>query len=154
LTSGYAFWSGGPPERIGAAIFLVGSVLTYLAGSAVRWSSVEVGIFAVDVAGLVAFALLALRAERFWPLWLTVMQAVATAGHVVKLVEPDVLRWGYAFALAIWSYPMLALIVAGTWCHRRRLKRYGADISWSSSFARSETRPNARPTASSTSSAA
>jgi hypothetical protein len=152
----YALLRGGPPERIGAGIFAISALLSTAAVSAhpIRYISIEVGVLAVDLAMLAALLALALRAERFWPLWVSALHIIGTAGHAVKAFDPEVLRLGYAFAMAFWSYPMLLLLVAGTWCHRKRLKRNGADISWSSSFARSETRPRGRPTASSTSSAA
>jgi hypothetical protein len=134
LCCSYAWWKGGGPERTGAAIIATGVVLTKLAGAAwaTRWSGVENGIFAVDLAVLVALVALALTAERFWPLWLTALHLLGTAGHLVKMADPTLIRWGYAFLIAIWSYPMLALIVIGTWNHRRRLARFGADRSWSS----------------------
>jgi hypothetical protein len=135
----YALWRGGAPERIGASILGVGSILTVLAvsGPSRRFGSVEVGILIVDVAALIAFAALALRAERFWTLWMTALHAIGTAGHAVRLADPHLIRWGYAFALAFWSYPMLLLLVAGTWNHRKRLARFGADRSWSSFSRRS-----------------
>ena len=131
----YAMLKGGAPEKIGASVLLVGSALTFAlaSGPAGRFASMEVGILAVDVAALVAFLILALRAERFWPLWITGLQMIGTAGHVVKLVDPDVIRWAYAFVLAFWSYPMMLLLIAGTWLHQKRLIRYGADRSWSTS---------------------
>ncbi|MEA3036635.1 MAG: hypothetical protein QOH04_2407 [Sphingomonadales bacterium] len=130
----YAMLRGGAPERIGASILFFGSALTYAAvsGPAVRFASVEAGVFAVDVAALLGFLIVALCAERFWPLWITALQIIGTAGHAVKLVDPQVLRWGYAFALAFWSYPMLVLLTAATWRHQKRLRLYGVDRSWSS----------------------
>ena len=144
----YAMLRGGAPEQVGVTILGVGSILTVLvvSGPSSRFGSVEVGIFLVDVAALVAFLILALRAERFWPLWITALQAIGTAGHAVKLLDPAVMRWGYAFALAVWSYPMLLLLVLGTWNHRKRLIRFGADPSWSSFSGRSARRPRAGPT--------
>jgi cytochrome c-type biogenesis protein CcmH/NrfF len=65
---------------------------------------------------------------------------IGTAGHTVKLVDPVVIPRAYAFVLALWSYPMLLLLVAGTWNHQRRLARFGVDKSWSSSSGRSEPR--------------
>jgi hypothetical protein len=134
LCCSYAWWKGGGPERVGSTIFFVGVVLTRLAESewATRWSGVENGVFAVDLGTFVALAALALTAERFWPLWLTALQLLATTGHVVKMADPTLIRWGYAFIIAIWSYPMLALIALGTWRHQRRVARFGADKSWSS----------------------
>jgi hypothetical protein len=144
----YAFLRGGAPEKIAAAIIAVGSALTFAAmpTSAASYNSVRLDTFLIDLACLVAFLILALRAERYWPLWVTALQMVAIAGHGVKLADPDVIRRAFAFALAFWSYPMLLLIAIGTWRHQRRLARFGTDPSWSSSSGRSERKPRAGPT--------
>jgi len=144
----YALARGGAPERIGAAIFLVGAILSTAAissGSA-RFISVELGVVVVDLVMLAALLALALRAERFWPLWVTALHIIGTAGHAVKAVDPAVMRLGYAFAMAFWSYPMLLILAGATWCHRRRLARFGTDRSWSASFARSAPAPRPGPT--------
>jgi hypothetical protein len=138
----YAMLRGGSPERIGASIIGIGSVLSLIAVSspAGRFASVEIGVFLVDVAALVGFLVLALRAERLWPLWVTAFQMIGTAGHAVKLASPEVIPVAYAFILAFWTYPMLLIIVVGTWQHRKRLERRGVDRSWSSFSSGSETR--------------
>lgn len=130
----YALAKGAGPERIGASIIGVGSILTVLvaSGPTNRFASVEVGIFLVDVACLIAFLALALRAERYWPLWIAGLQLIGTAGHAVKLVDPEIIRRAYWFILGFWSYPMLLLIVLGTWRHQQRLVKFGIDKSWSS----------------------
>jgi hypothetical protein len=129
----YAWFKGGPPERIGATILATGSVLSYAALSSVgRFQSVETGLLIVDVATLLAFLALALRAERFWPSWVTALQAVRIAGHAVMLVDSGTIPLAYAFIMALWGYPMLLLIALGTWRHQQRLKRLGVDRSWSS----------------------
>lgn len=143
----YAFWKGGSPEKVGAWIFIGGVLFTRLAvsGAATRYSSIEAGVLIVDVATLTGLLVLALRADRFWPLWVAALQAIGAAGHAVKLANPEVIRWAYAFALAFWSYPMLALLAFGTWNHQRRLAKFGVDKSWSSSSSRSGTRPPSGP---------
>jgi hypothetical protein len=144
----YALLRGGLPERIGASIIAIGSVLTVAAisGWPVRFGSLELGVFIVDVAALIGFFALALRAERYWPLWLTALQIIGIGGHALKLAEPGAIREAYAFALAFWSYPMLALIALGTWRHQQRLARNGADPSWSTFSARSDRAPPGGPT--------
>ena len=146
---GYALWRGGAPERSGAVIFLIAVVLTRIAISeaASRFSSVELGILIVDLAVLAALLFLALRAERYWPIWLTALHIVGTAGHIVKLADPDTIRRAYAFALAFWSYPQLFLLAIGTYRHQQRLARNGADPSWSTFSARSDRAPRDGPTA-------
>ncbi|MBV8685800.1 MAG: hypothetical protein JOZ90_08930 [Alphaproteobacteria bacterium] len=148
LCWGYALLRGGPPERIGASIIGIGSILSALAlsGSTVRFGSVEVGVFYVDVAALLGFLALALYAERYWPLWVTALQAIGTAGHAVKYVDSHVVRLIYAFALALWAYPMLFLIVLGTWRHQKRVAQFGADRSWSSFSGRLGLKPGPGPT--------
>jgi hypothetical protein len=129
----YAFWRGGAPERIGTAILAAGSYLTAAALSQpdLSFRSVEVGILIVDILCSVALIALALRAERFWPLWIAAFQIIGTAAHAVKFVDPDIIRRVYAFMLAVWSYPMILLLVVGTWRHQQRLALFGADKSWS-----------------------
>lgn len=144
---GYAFLFGGAPERIAAFIFFAAAILTLVALSSppIRWHSVEYGALLVDAATLVALLALAFRAERFWLLWVAALQAIGTAGHAVKLADPDVIRWGYAFALAFWSYPMLVLLAFGTWNHQRRLTKFGVDKSWSSFSGPSDPTPPGGP---------
>lgn len=147
LCSIYAGIRGAAPERIGAAVILVGSALTTIgmSGPSSRYAAVESGALLVDGAALIAFLYLSMRAERFWPLCVTALQIVGTTGHAVKLVDAEVLRTAYAFAMAIWSYPMWFLIVLGTWNHQKRLARHGVDKSWSTSSGRWDRRPPAGP---------
>ncbi|HYD35969.1 MAG TPA: hypothetical protein VEA60_00025, partial [Allosphingosinicella sp.] len=84
-------------------------------------------------------------AERFWPLWAIALHLIGTAGHVVKAMDPLVFPKAYAFVLAFWSYPMLALLVLGTWNHQKRLARNGVDKSWSTFSGRWDRRPPGGP---------
>lgn len=148
LCCSYAWIKGGAPERLGAAIFALATILStaVISGPTGRFGSLEVGVLAVDSAMLLALLVLALRAERFWPLWVMGLHLIGTAGHAVKVVDPNVIPKAYAFILAFWSYPMLLLLVAGTWNHQRRLAKYGVDKSWSHFPSRSISPPEAGPT--------
>ena len=130
---GYAAWRGGAPERVAAAAFFLGVLMTRLAFSAwsQAWASVETGVFAVDLLLLTTLIALSMVAERFWTLWLTAFHLIGTTGHLVKLADPSLIRWGYAFVIAAPAYPMCLIIAFGTWKHCQRMARYGADRSWS-----------------------
>jgi len=143
----YVLLRGGAPEKVGTFILAVGSVLSVAAvsGPTGRFGAVEVGVLLVDVFTLLAFLVLALRAERYWPLCVTALQAIGTAGHAAKLLDPGVIRSAYAIVLSLWGYLMLLLIVLGTWNHQRRLARFGVDKSWSSFSGRSGPRPPSGP---------
>ena len=150
LTTLYALLAGGGPERIGAAVYAVSVAATHLILTAhtQRWLNVETGVFIVDVVTFLAFVPIALRADRFWPLWVSAFLGLGVLGHLARMVGPDTFWWAYAVVLTIWSYPVLALLALGTFLHRRRLVLHGADRSWVNSSDRSGPMPPAGPTAS------
>jgi hypothetical protein len=74
----------------------------------------------IDVVTFALFCLIALRADRFWPIWASALLGLGLLGHLARAAEPDLFWWAYAVSLTIWSYPILALIALGTWTHRRR----------------------------------
>lgn len=134
VSCSYALWRGGGPERAIAAVFVAGVAASHFAltvDDAKRFSSVESGVAIVDCVAIGVLVLIALVADRFWTLGFAGAQLLGTAGHLLKFADPHVTRWGYAFAIAFVSYPMIALLVIGTFNHRRRLKRFGHDRSWS-----------------------
>ncbi|MEA3042667.1 MAG: hypothetical protein QOH47_505 [Sphingomonadales bacterium] len=144
----YAFMAGGGPERVGAAAYglsCFASVAVFTA-PVIRFQTVEVGVFIVDVLVFVIFIALALRANRFWPIWVSGLLGLGVLGHLARWAGPDVIPWAYAVILSVWSYPILAVIALGTFNHQRRLKRFGEDKSWSSSSGRSGPAPPTGPT--------
>lgn len=139
----YAFVAGGAPERLGAAVYALGCLASHLAYSAppIKFRSVETGVLIVDVLAFVAFILLALRANRFWPIWVSALIGLGVLAHPARWAGPDAVPWAYQVMLSIWSYPSLALIAIGTFNHRRRLARLGADPSWTGAAMSSGQRP-------------
>lgn len=126
----YALWRGGAPERIGALIFLLAAICSAaLQSQSQHFQAVEAGVLLVDCLVLLGFASLSIASERFWPLWMSGMQAVQVLSHAAIALNPHVLPWGYWKALTLWSYPMLGLLVVATWRHARRQGR-GLAPSW------------------------
>jgi hypothetical protein len=124
----YALWRGGWPERAGALVITVGALLTLALYSpaATRFNQPEVYVLAVDVAVLAAYVWRAISTDRYWPLWTAALQLIGVLAHVAKLADPVMLRNGYAFLVAFWSYPMLLTIALGTWQHHKRQIRSAA----------------------------
>jgi len=129
---GYALWCGGPPERIVGGSLLLAALATMLSYSelAVRFRAVETGLLATDLMLLAVLVLVALRADRGWPLVLAGLQVDTVGAHIVKAIDPRMISVTYALMIAGWSYPMVILLAIGTWRHRCRLIRYGHDHSW------------------------
>lgn len=147
LCVAYALAGGGAPEKTGAAIYALSVAVTHLLlmTHLGRWRGIEFGVFFVDVATFALFCVLAIRANRFWPIWVSALLGLGVLGHLARWAGPDVLWYAYAVVLTIWSYPILAILAIGTFNHRRRLARFGTDRSWSSSFAHSAPRPPVGP---------
>jgi hypothetical protein len=112
-----ACWRGRTDERLAAATCFVGSILTVIAATPLsrRFADFEPMSFLVDVFVLAAFLAIALRSDRFWPMWVARLQLTATSVHLLKLLDPDLMRFVFGAALAFWSYPILLLIGIGAW---------------------------------------
>ena len=139
----YAFAFGGGPERLGAAAYALACIASHFVFSApaTKFRSVETGVFLIDVLVFLVFAVLAVRANRFWPIWVSALLGLGVLAHLARWAGPDTMPWAYQLVMSIWSYPILAIIAIGTFNHRRRLARLGTDISWSSSFGASGRKP-------------
>ncbi len=125
----FAWWRGGTEEKIAASVCVFATIVTHFAASPLinRYSTVETGLLAIDLVVLLSFVAIALYSSRFWPLWTAGFQLTVTMSHMLKGVDLDLLPRAYAAAAVFWSYPILVVIVVGTWRARKvRLVRYPA----------------------------
>jgi len=129
----YAGLRGAAPERVGALIIALATVATVLVPKAhdLVFSALEPWVFVVDSVTAVAFITLALKAQRYWPMWMAALQVDTVITHIVMLSVPRVMPWAYAAMEIAWSYPIVILLAVGTARHRQRVRDYGADPSWS-----------------------
>lgn len=121
----YAFVRGRTDERAVAATCLVASIASVLVATqkASAYSHLEAGILLVDIGAFVAFTLVALKSERFWPLWVAGLQLTTLMSHAFKVGRLDLMPQAYAAAARFWVYPIFLIIVIGTWrSHRRRVE--------------------------------
>jgi hypothetical protein len=84
----------------------------------------------VDAAMLLCVVVLALRAQRYWPMWMAAILLDTVVTHLLML-SPPLMPWSYSVMVAAWSYPHPLLLAAGAWRHRKRIHRYGTDPAWS-----------------------
>ncbi len=104
---------GGKEERLVAGAFVAAALASNLANSSL-YTDTETGILAVDVLLLTGLLVLALRSDRFWPMYATAFQLVAVTVHVASMTEQGSFAWAYAVALSFWTYPVLLALMAGT----------------------------------------
>ncbi|MCU6454785.1 hypothetical protein LPN01_11925 [Sphingomonas sp. A2-49] len=134
LVCGYAVRVGGAPERWTAFLFVTAAVATYLAPfyNALRpFAQMEPMLLSVDLLMLLGLMGIAVRADRYWPLYVSALHLITIAIHGVKAFQPTLVPWMYAGASSKIAYPMLALLAIGAWRHRHRLARFGSDRDWS-----------------------
>ena len=127
----YAFVRGRSDERTVATICVIASIasVAVISPLASRYSQVEAGVFIVDLATFAGFTFVALRSERFWPLWVAGLQLTTLMSHAFKLGRLDLMPQAYAAAARFWVYPIFVIIVIGTWRSYRRRTRTGLGLA-------------------------
>src|SRR5690349_6616306 len=106
VTVAYALARGGGPERtiviafIGAAIGSLSVGFLHMPGG---FQSVPARLFFIDVLLLFGLCLIAIRANRWWPIPVAGCQLVAVLVHAGKLLDPGMIPNGYAFLVKIVS---------------------------------------------------
>ena len=120
LICSYALWKGRRDERIVATACLLASIGTRFVISpiTVRYAGLESGLLLIDMAMLATFVWIALRSDRFWPLWVAGLQLTSSMAHLLKAIEWDLLPKAYGAAAVFWSYPILLILAVGTWRSR------------------------------------
>lgn len=121
---GYALWRGRSDERLTAIACIIATAasIALVAPASLRYASVELGVLIVDVFTLGAFTFVALRSDRFWPLWISGLQLTTGIAHFLKALDPNMVPIAYAAAGRLWSYPILIILAVGTWRSRHRLQ--------------------------------
>ena len=122
VTCGYALWRGRKYEQLSAILFIAASVVSVLARSAVSrpYIGVQVSDLVIDILVTIATVVIALRSDRFWPLWVAGLQLTISMSHLLKAFSPDLLPLAYAAAERFWSYPTLIILFIGAWRQHQR----------------------------------
>ena len=144
VVGAYAWLRGGAPERVTGCMFVSALIATDLARTIGpgHFRQVEFGIAVIDVALVVGVAVVALRADRTWPIWCVAWLIIASMGHLAKGLMPEFLRPAYQMIVSLSAWPTMYLLARGTCNHQKRLHLHGADPCWSrSSRSIAETSP-------------
>jgi hypothetical protein len=111
----YGSTAGGRTGKAGSAIFLLAALLSAAAAALnPEWDRTSYAVLAVDTICLIALAMLAIKSSRFWPIWATGFQLVATATHLATIWIPDIMPEAYQALQSLWSILILGVMVAGT----------------------------------------
>lgn len=115
---------GGQPERIGAAILILGSLATGLVGTGLlhttTWDRLETSVMAIDIVVLLALWGVALTSDRFWPYWVTAWQLLAVMVHLQMIFFANILPAAYGYASMYLAFPMVLLMMFASVSFRLR----------------------------------
>ncbi len=119
---GVAYWRGGWPERAVAVINLIGILVTPLIQERPFVAHLQLNILLADLCVLIGFLVVALKSDRWWPLF-------ATAAALMTVLTDLAYGWvhlSHRLALSgevLWSYVSLFALAAGIaeveWRRRR-----------------------------------
>ena len=109
-----AAWRGGDNERLAAGGVVTGWALSLVAARS-GMGGTQWGVMVVDVALLTFFLWLALRGERFWPLFVAGFQLLLVITHFASAADSAISGWAYKTAEMIWSYLIVLTIAYAAW---------------------------------------
>lgn len=132
LCLGYTCFAGGRPERAAICAQLIALLLSLFAISfrSIPAVKLPIGLALVDASLAVALTILALRANRIWPIVLAGMQVATIFAHLAKVLSFPLPPAGYVIFVQFWSWPMLIVTALGTYRHRTRTTRFGDELDW------------------------
>lgn len=126
----YAFARGGRPERQIAATLCAMAALDLgfhsVTGAAGEYGKVDAFHTLNDLWALAAMLAVALRADRFWTLWVAAFQLIAALSHLVRFLDVEMLRIVYAIIIRAPFWMQIMLVGLGTWGTARRSRRSAA----------------------------
>lgn len=112
----YAFLRGGRPERIGAAVNVLGCLATLVVRLALAsaWLPAAATVLLIDLAVAACFFWLAIRTIRFWPIWACGFAVANILMSIMAAVVPHVALFAYHTGLGIYGYLALGALALGT----------------------------------------
>lgn len=113
LTTAYAFWRGGPTERLGGAVMLAGWLATPFLLDLTPVGLDPYAILAIDLVMFGAIAAIALTSDRYWPMAVAAFFLLGAALHLAQLIDPQVALRERIAATHIFSYLTLVGLWAG-----------------------------------------
>jgi hypothetical protein len=133
VSSSVAIKRGGLPERLVAMTFLILIVTDAITHIFIKNGTLTITAahFLMEIATWVFLVGIALRAHRIWTLFVASLQTLTVASYVVPFLELKIDPIVFPIMQVSASYPVLILMIIGTWRHQRRIGKFGIDPAWS-----------------------
>lgn len=124
---------GGGPERIVAVIFassLVLEVSRHLLIGPISFRVFDPTLFVIETCALVGLVIIALRANRWWPLCVSAFQVLVVFTHLAKLFGLNGIAGVYWAMTTFPYYVQYLILLAGIYSHSRRVSTLGRYPDW------------------------
>lgn len=109
----FAFLKGDEPERVGGGVYALGALASLLLQDDTRLYGPQWGLMGLDAVLLAAYAAVAWKSRRSWPVWASAFQALIVMVHVMTVVDirPPLVAFYAVINLA--TYGILLVLVLG-----------------------------------------
>jgi len=118
-TTGVALWRGGWPERIAAVAMVLAWFASAFLYKSHLWFGPQTQVFLVDLTLLMVLLFIALRSDRWWPMWACGFHGLTLFLMLATLADPKIPNRASLIAGGgIFSYLAMAALFLGS-IHRR-----------------------------------
>jgi hypothetical protein len=108
-----ALWRGGWAERTVALGMIADSIASGIMQNRTNWASPQWADLTIDIVYLAVMLWVALKSDRLWPLWAAAFQLIDVAIYFAFIVDARIGALAPYWAIEIWSYLILIVIVVG-----------------------------------------
>ena len=115
--------------RIGTMVMPVYVIWAFGLGAAELGPYAPV-MFLIDLVAVAVYSLIAVNANRNYPLWIAGFQLVSVVAHVVQSLIDTVSPLAFAVLVIGPSYGALVVLAAGFFRHIQRERRFGPYREW------------------------
>ncbi|MEP5938060.1 MAG: hypothetical protein ABJ239_07020 [Erythrobacter sp.] len=127
-------WGGGP-ERAIALVWLVlfklvDAVYETIWGATFRPEQLDIFSATNDTLALVILVVVAVKANRMYPLWIAAFQVLATLSHFANAMAEHITPIAYVILAVTPGYFQLLLLTGGLYAHMRRARKHGTYRDW------------------------
>lgn len=121
ISAGAGLWRGQWPERVAAIAMIVAWMASALLFNGTQLWGPQTGVMLVDSLLLAVLLVIALRSDRWWPMWACGFHGMNVLLHLTVMLDAAIWGRAYYVASAIFSYlTMLALFIGALGRSARR----------------------------------
>ncbi|ABC64123.1 hypothetical protein [Erythrobacter litoralis] len=129
-----AIWKGRGPELACASTLMAMIVLDRgyhaVLGPSPSYQAIDPWHLMLDTAGLFVFLIIALKANRFYPMVMAAAQLVAFTAHIVRMMVEPVSSLSYYLLYSMPFWFQLFVLAFGLGRHASRVTRIGSYRDW------------------------